>query len=177
MTTFSQTTSINSQFSAPQSHKHRPPTWNFSLPEDEVSNCLLSSHAITCPLDPIPFKPFLPDSYLPSHTSSTHHSSLALSPLSVKQAWVKVTNGKPYIHRKLQINVSPLLHSINTCVSNLQPELCIPLTDQPARQHSVRFLKLLLSRNHLGRNVTEAKHIVRGVSTSSALSICILPHS
>lgn len=171
MTTFSQTTSINSQFSAPQSHKHRPPTWNFSLPEDEVSNFLLSSHAITCPLDPIPFKPFLPDSYLPSHTSST------LLTTTVKQAWVKVTNGKPYIHRKLQINVSPLLHSINTCVSYLQPELCIPLTDQPARQHSVRFIKLLLSRNHLSRNVTEAKHIVRGVSTSSALSICILPHS
>lgn len=175
MTTFSQTTSINSQFSAPQSHKHRPPTWIFSFPEDEVSNCLLSSHAFTCPLDPIPFKPFLPDSYLPSHTSSSLLTGTFTT--TVKQAWVKVTNGKPYIHRKLQINVSPLLHSINTCVSYLQPELCIPLTDQPAGQHSVRFIKLLLSRNHLSRNVTEAKHIVRGVSTSSALSICILPHS
>ncbi len=86
------TKTISSQFSPPLTQDPQPtrstaqtPIFSFCpLTEAEVSKLLLSSHPTTCPLDPIPHtfsKLSLPHSYQHSHTSSTHLSSQASSPL------------------------------------------------------------------------------------------------
>ncbi len=85
-----QTKTISSQFSPPLTQDLKPtrstaqtPIFSFCpLTEAEVSKLLLSSHSTTCPLDPRTFsKLSLPHSYQHSHTSSTHLSSHASSPL------------------------------------------------------------------------------------------------
>lgn len=117
-----------------------------------LSKCLLSSHAITCPFDPIHFKPFLLDSYRNIIITSLLTSTFTTT---VKQAWVKITCAKPYI-----ITDQCFLFFI---ASTLQWVICSQnfafLSQQDNGQSDFKS-----GQSAVLQNVTEAQHVVRGIS-------------